>query len=488
MSEFGKKILVLSVSLVGILLALMLQPVVVVWILAALITFYAIAFLCRALRTTVSATKPIPVDRHVQFTVYRPDRVRPEVWNTLLAFAYRGSDDNEGGADIKNSFMEVERQAAAALGPQIRRFGRFTTENRRDIPRGHSMRFVPRADDLEFNPPEQSLRWVETVHHAAFRFRAPKRLDGTIVHARMEVYIGVVLIAEVGLTIAVDASVKPADADSQTASRGHPYRRIFASYSHRDLSIVKQFKIFADALGDEFMRDWTHLRAGQIWSQELESMIRQADVFQLFWSTNSMESEFVQAEWKYALSLNRASFIRPLYWEDPMPERPNMGLPPDSLRALHFHQLSPVGRKSRVAKSLLSSGRVAGVTVGLAVCFIGFFWLSRPPAFVPHSKVGGPVADSPPRVAGSPPRVADSPPKEKGPVADSPIKDESPAYDVKPKSKLSKQTHPKASTKETKEKRDFDERIEQLDRKLQQLMLELKERTPDLVPSESRPK
>jgi hypothetical protein len=303
-----------------------------------------------------------PIDRHVRFTVYRPDRVRPAVWNTMLAFAYRGGDDEEGAADIKASFEEVERQARAVLGPQIQEFDSVTTENRREIPRGKTLRFVPRVDGLEFKPPERPFLWVEKIHQEVFRFRAPKRLDGKVVHGRMEVYIGVILIGEVGLTIGVDSSVRVIQTDPKTAETGRPYRKIFASYSHKDLSVVMHFRVFADAVGDEFMRDWTHLRVGQIWSEELQSMIFDADVFQLFWSTNSMESEFVRQEWEYALKLGRPSFIRPVYWEEPMPERPDIDLPPEPLRALHFHQLSPLGRRRRLPRTLRAPATIAGLT------------------------------------------------------------------------------------------------------------------------------
>ena len=46
------------------------------------------------------------------------------------------------------------------------------------------------------------------------------------------------------------------------------------------------------------------------------------DVFQLFWSSNSMHSDFVRQEWEHALRLNRPHFIRPTYWEEPMPMAP----------------------------------------------------------------------------------------------------------------------------------------------------------------------
>lgn len=118
------------------------------------------------------AIAPRVVDRQVHFTVYRPDSVKPEVWNTMLAFAYRGGDPEETAGDIKESFKKVEVQAAASLGPQIQGFASLTTDSRNDIPRGELLRFVPRVEGLEFNPAERAFRWLERIHEEIFRFRA----------------------------------------------------------------------------------------------------------------------------------------------------------------------------------------------------------------------------------------------------------------------------------------------------------------------------
>ena len=56
------------------------------------------------------------IDRDVRFTVYHPSLARPEVWNTLLAFAYRAADLAEGGGDLRTSSEEVKRQADKILG------------------------------------------------------------------------------------------------------------------------------------------------------------------------------------------------------------------------------------------------------------------------------------------------------------------------------------------------------------------------------------
>jgi hypothetical protein len=92
-------------------------------------------------------------------------------------------------------------------------------------------------------------------------------------------------------------------------------------------------------MGDEYLRDVTHLRAGEAWNDRLLDFIRTADVFQLFWSRNSMRSPWVRQEWEYALSLGRPHFVRPTYWEMPLPQAPEQDLPPSALRALHFQRL-----------------------------------------------------------------------------------------------------------------------------------------------------
>jgi hypothetical protein len=76
-----------------------------------------------------------------------------------------------------------------------------------------------------------------------------------------------------------------------------------------------------------------------VWNDRLKEMIDAATIFQLFWSSNSMTSSFVRQEWEYALSLNRANFIRPVYWEEPLPEMREQGLPPAALKRLQFHRL-----------------------------------------------------------------------------------------------------------------------------------------------------
>jgi len=122
--------------------------------------------------------------------------------------------------------------------------------------------------------------------------------------------------------------------------------KIFASYSRKNVDIVVQFEDVVQTLGDRYLRDFRDLRSGEDWSDRIMELIQEADTFQLFWSSNFMYSQFVRSEWEYALALIRENFIRPVYWEHPLPKDENERLPPPELARLHFQRLGAEQRRS----------------------------------------------------------------------------------------------------------------------------------------------
>ena len=105
---------------------------------------------------------------------------------------------------------------------------------------------------------------------------------------------------------------------------------IFVSYSHKDTAIALACKKAYAALGFNILIDADTLRSGQVWNEELMNMIDRASIFQLFWSQNSAQSKYCRQEWEHALKSNRDGFIRPVYWETPLPK------PPEELSKYHF--------------------------------------------------------------------------------------------------------------------------------------------------------
>ena len=341
-----------------------------------------------------AAATPIAIDENVQFTVFRRSAIQPEHWYPLLCFAHL-AERRPDAPDEPDPIEEVQTQARQLLGEDIGEFRSATEDSGYPVAREGELRFVPRMDGVAFNPPERRFLWTESVHREDFRMRADKSMDGRVARGAVSVFYGSLLLAEVQLSIRVD---RKAAESRQEETHARPYRRIFASYSHRDTAIVEEFESHVVATGDRYLRDVVTLRAGEVWDERLLESIKQADVFQLFWSWNALTSPLVREEWRQALALNRAHFVRPVYWEEPLPER--AGLPPAELKRLHFQRVypripssplpsalpslepTPIQESSRGAVSrLIRYGSVAAVLVAA----VGLYWTVRsgPPAAGP---------------------------------------------------------------------------------------------------------
>ena len=279
------------------------------------------------------------LDEDVQFSVYRPGTIVPDQWYPMLVFAHLSKPRE--GPNEPDPLEEVERQARHVLDKQFRDFQRLRQDSTAAVPHEGEITFVPSAQGIEFNPAHRTVRWLEDVHREEFRLRAPVSKDGQTLRGNIAVFLGAMLLADIALTIRVDSSFGTSvDTSLFDTAHARPYRRIFASYSHKDAEIVNQFEHYARAIGDRYLRDVANLRSGEVWNERLGQMIEHADVFQLFWSSNSMHSPFVKLEWQHALSLGKTGFVRPTYWEVPMPESLHEGLPPDELKQLHFQRIA----------------------------------------------------------------------------------------------------------------------------------------------------
>ena len=278
------------------------------------------------------------VDDDVQFTLFRPSRVRPEVWYSMLAFAHRSEPTVDSSGQLFDPIAEVEQRAERLLAASPGSFEALRADSTSGLRRGTDLCFQPWIEAGEINPAQQSLRWEESVHQVEFRVRVPSSADGRRVQGGMRVFAGAILLADVSFRLSVsnEATLGPTPNERDTARR---FRQIFASYSHRDAAVVDAVEQYVTVTGDRYLIDARTLRSGEVWDEQLRRMIDQADIFQLFWSRNAMNSEFVKQEWEYALQLGREGFVRPVYWEDPLAEDPHRDLPPERLRRLHFSWL-----------------------------------------------------------------------------------------------------------------------------------------------------
>ena len=261
-----------------------------------------------------------PVPQPARFSAYYPKEAAPDVWLPLRAYVFR-----------LNAAGEVAKDAADALNEAITDYRPVSGDSSAPLAEGALITATPDLPGFQFNPPSVSVAFYEDWQVLPFRLRAAAAPLEQAANGRITFTADGVIIADLPLSIFVtgnpDSSAAPV-----TSADADPYDSIFCSYSHRDTAIVERVERAYQALGLDTLRDVTTLRSGEHWNTRLLELIAGADIFQLFWSTSAAESKYVRQEWEYALSLQRGgAFIRPVYWEQPMPKAPA------ELSALHFH-------------------------------------------------------------------------------------------------------------------------------------------------------
>lgn len=273
------------------------------------------------------ASQPEPhpeLAEEVQFTLYHPREVAPSKWYTLLTYVH-----------IFEALEQVQQDAHKFRAEMAHDPRQVKSRQTAKLMRGTELRLVPSAEGLEFNPLELKLVWLEDYHRANFRLKADADRVGEPIMGEVAVYVGPLEIATIRFSIFVTDTPAEGQDENQQAVQAAMYKRIFASYSHRDTTIVKACVAAFKAIGYDVLIDYETLRSGEIWSEGLEYMIDEADIFQLFWSPNAAESKYVRQEWERALNRTYGKapgegFIRPVYWLQPMPDVPS------ELGHLHF--------------------------------------------------------------------------------------------------------------------------------------------------------
>ncbi|MCK6576630.1 MAG: response regulator [Anaerolineae bacterium] len=283
-----------------------------------------------------------------------PQAAPPEMARTLFSAYY----PRQAFAGRKHGlYVYAHVEAAAAQMQQD--IGKFKEELGGTIPQARSAKqtaqvafgtpitITPECEELQFEPASLTKRWRGPFTRFDFDFYPTEEpIDETVI-VRVSVRIAGIEVAFIrcGIDIAAESAasihVDPEDDNPLAAARfasqhAERYQRIFISYSHKDTEVARAYRLAQVAMGNEVFIDVDGLHAGENWQAALARAIDTADIFQLFWSPNYAESEFCRYEWDYALKYRCAddgceSFIRPVYWVDPIPAPP-----PQELSHLNF--------------------------------------------------------------------------------------------------------------------------------------------------------
>jgi len=246
----------------------------------------------------------------VHFSAYYPREVKPDDWQPLIAYVYRQMVEEK-----------INDDAQKQLGEKFGAFRRIAQIASREIREGAPIVATPHLPGFQFNPPSVLVYFYEDWHRFDFKLRATEATPFQAANGFITFTVESVIVGDIPLSIFVsDESASAEIVSVQT----HLYEAIFASYSHDDTHIVERVEAAYKALGLDYLRDVTTLKAGQHWDDELLEMIDRADIFQLFWSPTAATSPYVRKEWEYALKLDRddTAFIRPVYWTRPIPPVP----------------------------------------------------------------------------------------------------------------------------------------------------------------------
>jgi hypothetical protein len=155
-----------------------------------------------------------------------------------------------------------------------------------------------------------------------------------IQYGRITFYVESIIVGDVKIWTLLSEKTELDSVRNKLATvSADPYSKIFISYSHEDQGVVDKVTRAYEVLGMRLLQDIKILRSGEVWNSELLNHIDDADIFQLYWSEVSKRSNYVEQEWRHALTQDKPNFIRPVYWNKPLPD------PPEELQEFHFAYL-----------------------------------------------------------------------------------------------------------------------------------------------------
>jgi len=160
----------------------------------------------------------------------------------------------------------------------------------------------------------ESVVWNGTLVNATFVLQAEQSVANGMHIGTARIMSGAVPIGLLHLELNVGAK---RDVLEKVGAVERKIQNVFASYASEDRLDVLQWARGAELVGVEVFLDVLRLREGTDWSTELMNHVSAKDVFCLFWSEPARRSNWVEREWRYALSKRGLDYIHPVPLADP---------------------------------------------------------------------------------------------------------------------------------------------------------------------------
>ena len=264
----------------------------------------------------------------VMFSAYHAHTMMAEQVYGLYVYVHTSAMQ----AEISKDIQAFESQLGGSIDSPTQ--GAATAQ----LKRGAKIWVDAWCDDLEVVRDEPSDAKVWEGKHLRFNFKClpTNKAIGKTVKLHIRVYVGMVLISAFSGSARVVRD-NPFNKIKIEGTQGGTRKKIFVSYAHADTNVVESFEEASRWYPFEILRDVRNLSSGDF-RAGLVDLIKQADTFMLFWSSNSAKSDWVRYEWEHMLDFHCnngdcGDFFQPVYWQTPMPPLP------DELKNFHFRSI-----------------------------------------------------------------------------------------------------------------------------------------------------
>ena len=268
----------------------------------------------------------------VHFSAYYPPKATPKP-HSLVVYAHVAAAIAAVGQDVER----LRARLGGVIEPP-----KTASETTR-LQRGTLITVVPESEEITFAPFAVTQKWEGDWTRFEFEFTPKAELISQTIFTRISIQVATVEIAHIKVAMDIVAESpataappeNPLMAAKLQSATTPMYNKIFVSYSRKDRAVAWTYRQAQLAAGNEVFIDTESIHAGEDWQAALAKAIDSADIFQLFWSERSAASPNVRDEWDYALKYKCPDdlcrgFIRPVYWENPLPT------PPAELAHLNF--------------------------------------------------------------------------------------------------------------------------------------------------------
>lgn len=184
---------------------------------------------------------------------------------------------------------------------------------------------------------KKTVMWTGILSNCSFDCYILETLGVEDLYCQIKLDVNGVMIGEMNFVTRIVESPRMLNTNINSKT----FKRIFISYAHQDIAIVKNLAFAYKAQGVDYFFDRDKLNAGDVFEEVIFNYIDLADLFILCWSENASHSDYVSKERKYALqkAYPQRSIEDASIQIFPISIPPETELPEDMKGVYHFEKL-----------------------------------------------------------------------------------------------------------------------------------------------------